>query len=136
MERMTTQTKIIVATAAVLAVVDISVRAFLPARTVIVHDGNHTSNVLTVRQLRLVDDTGNVKLDMKVNSSGEPGLLMFDSNGAERLQLDTFQNIPSLILMDRDENRRVYFGMDGDSGEGVYNSYTSGEAVTHERHDD
>ena len=135
MERMTTQTKIIVATAAVLAVVDIAVRAFLPARTVVIREANTNANVLTVRQLRIVDDSGEVKMDLKVNSNGDPGMLMFDSTGTERLQLDTFQNIPSLILLDQAENRRVYFGMDSGSGDGVYNTYTSEDAVSHDRHD-
>jgi hypothetical protein len=134
MERMTTQTKIIVATAAVLAVVDIAVRAFLPARTVVIREGN-TSGTLTVRQLRIVDEAGNIKMDLKVNRDGDPGLLMFDSTGTERLQLDTFQNIPSLILMDQDENRRVYFGMERDSGEGAYHTYSNDETYPHERHD-
>ena len=136
MERMTTQTKIIVATAAALAVVDVAVRAFLPARTIIIHEGNSNANVLTVQQLRIVDNAGNVKMDMKVNSNGDPGLLMFDSTGTERLQLDSFQNIPSLILMDQDENRRVYFGMQGDSGDALQTNYSAEEAITHERHDD
>ncbi len=135
MERMTTQTKIIVATAAVLAVVDIAVRAFLPARTVVIREANTNSDILTVRQLRIVDNNGDVKIDLKVNSNGDPGMLMFDSTGTERLQLDTFQNIPSLILLDRDENRRVYFGMDSGSGDGIYNTYTTQDALSHDRND-
>ncbi|MCX6365692.1 MAG: hypothetical protein NTX57_03160 [Armatimonadetes bacterium] len=138
---MTTQTKIIVATAAVLAVVDIAVRAFLPTRTVVVHEmsavpANTNASVLTVRQLRIVDDSGEVKMDMKVNSQGNPGILMFDSSGTERLQLDTFQDIPSLILMDSNENRRVYFGMESGSGSGTYQNYDEGNAVAHDRNDD
>ena len=136
MERMTTQTKIIVATATALAVVDIAVRAFLPARTVVIRGANTDADVLTVRQLRIVDNDGEVKMDFKVNSNGDPGMLMFDSNGTERLQLDTFQNIPSLILMDTQENRRVYFGMDRTSGEGLYQNHSEAEAVVHERNDD
>ena len=140
MERMTTQTKIIVATAAVLAVVDIAVRAFLPTRTVVVHEmaapANTNASVLTVRQLQIVDESGQVKMDMKVNSQGNPGILMFDSSGTERLQLDTFQDIPSLILMDSNENRRVYFGMDSGSGSGTYQNYDEDTAVAHDRNDD
>jgi hypothetical protein len=135
MERMTTQTKIIVATAAALAVVDIAVRAFLPARTVVIREANTNANTLTVRQLRIVDDAGTVKMDLKVNSNGDPGLLMFDSTGTERLQLDTFQNIPSLILLDQDENRRVYFGMESDTGDGTFHNYSADQASPHIRHD-
>lgn len=135
MERMTTQTKIIVATAAALAVVDIAVRAFLPARTVVIREANTNADVLTVRQLRIVDERGEVKMDLKVNRSGDPGLLMFDRTGTERLQLDTFQAIPSLILMDQDENRRVYFGMDSGTGEGSFQNYSAIEAIPHERND-
>lgn len=139
MERMTTQTKIIVATAAVLAIVDIAVRAFLPARTIVIRESapapsSVSADVLTVRQLRVVDHAGNVKVELKVNSDSQPGLLMFDSNGVERLQLDTFQGIPSLILNDEQENRRVYFGM-GDSGEGSYQVYSADDAIPHERND-
>jgi hypothetical protein len=136
MERMTTQTKIIVATAAALALVDIAVRAFLPARTVVIREANTNANVLTVRQLRIVDNNGEIKMDLKVNSNGDPGMLMFDSTGTERLQLDTFQNIPSLILMDSSEKRRVYFGMERATGEGLYQNHDEDEAITHERNDD
>lgn len=143
MERMTTQTKIIVATAAVLAVVDIAVRAFLPARTVVIREAapapvmmtGQSADVLTVRQLRIVDESGNVKIDMKVNSNSDPGILMFDNSGTERLQIDTFQGIPSLILNDEQENRRVYFGMDSSSGDGSYQTYTADSAIPHDRND-
>jgi hypothetical protein len=143
MERMTTQTKIIVTTAAVLAVVDIAVRAFLPARTVVIREvapapvrmTGQSADVLTVRQLRIVDDAGNVKIEMKVNSDNDPGILMFDNSGTERLQLDTFQGIPSLILNDEQENRRVYFGMDSSTGEGSYQTYDADQAISHERND-
>jgi hypothetical protein len=141
MERMTTQTKIIVATAAVLAVVDIAVRAFLPARTVVIREASPVSavtqsaDVLTVRQLRIVDGEGNVKIELKVNGNNDPGMLMFDNKGTERLQLDTFQGVPSLILNDDQELRRVYFGMSSSTGEGMYQTYDDSAAVPHERND-
>lgn len=120
MVRMNPQTKIIVATAAALAAIDIAVRLLAPSpRTVVIRTGGGGEEIVA-RTIRLIDDSGRDRAVLKVDEQGEPGLLMFDRNGVERLQLDTFQNTPSLILMDRDERRRVYFGMDNDTGEGLY----------------
>ena len=112
MTSMNAQTRIIVATAAVLAAIDIAVRLLLPTGV--------NGTVVSAREFRLVDGMGRAKAVLKVDPSGEPGLLMFDRNGAERLQLDTFQHVPSLILNDESENRRVYFGMDDRTGGGIY----------------
>ena len=112
MTSMNAQTRIIVATAAALAAIDIAVRVLLPA------GGN--GGVVSAREFRLVDGMGRAKAVLKVDSSGEPGLLMYDRNGTERLQLDTFQHVPSLILNDENENRRVYFGMDERTGNGIF----------------
>jgi hypothetical protein len=128
---MTTQTKIIVVTAALLAVIDIAVRVFLPTRTVVVREVSAPTEVVTTRMLRIVDDRGSEKAVIRVDKNGEAGLLMFDRNGAQRLQLDTFQQTPSLILMDREERRRVYFGMDTDSGDGQYDVYEAADAPEH-----
>lgn len=117
MTSMNAQTRIIVATAAVLAAIDIAVRLLLPT------GGN--GGVVSAREFRLVDGMGRAKAVLKVDPSGEPGLLMYDRNGAERLQLDTFQHVPSLILNDESENRRVYFGMDERTGDGIYQSADS-----------
>lgn len=132
MVQMTSQTKIIVATAFALAIVDIAVRVLLPTQTVVIHEGSSaTPDVLTVRQLRVVDDNGTVKAELKVNSSGDPGLMMWDNTGVQRLQLDTFRQVPSLILMDEQGSRRVYFGMDQGTNDGRYENYSAGEAVPH-----
>jgi hypothetical protein len=131
MVRMTDQTKIIVATAVALVIVDIAVRLFLPTRTVVIRDTQARGDVLTVRQLRVVDDNGNIKAQLKVNSDGEPGLLMWDRTGTERLQLDTFHQVPSLILLDENQNRRVYFGMDRASNDGQYENYSAETAQAH-----
>ena len=131
MVRMTDQTKIIVATAVALVIVDIAVRLFLPTRTVVIPDGAGTRATMTVRELRLVDDNGNIKAQLKVNSEGEPGLLMWDRSGTQRLQLDTFRQVPSLILLDENENRRVYFGMDRSSNDGQYENYSAETAPVH-----
>jgi len=132
MERMTSQTQIIVATAFALAITDIAVRVLLPTRTVVVHQVNNNSgDVLTVRQLRVVDDNGNVKAELKVNSEGNPGLMLWDNTGVERLQLDTFRQVPSLILLDEGGNRRVYFGMDRFTNDGQYENYTASQAIPH-----
>ena len=112
MTSMNAQTRIIVATAAALAAIDIAVRLLLPTGV--------NGNVVSAREIRLVDGLGRTKTLLKVDESGEPGLLMYDRNGTERLQLDTFQHVPSLILNDENENRRVYFGMSEQTGDGLY----------------
>ena len=119
MTKLNPQTRILVATAFVLAVVDIAVRLFAPARTVVIHDSG-SAGVLTVRGLRVVDDNGNERASLRVDNDGEAGLILFDRDGTNRLQLDTWQYTPSLILNDREGNRSVYFGMDTESGRGLY----------------
>jgi len=111
--RMNSQTRIIVATAIVLAAVDIAVRLHTAPRAPV------SSGVVTAREFRLTDDRGNVRATMTVDRSGEPGLRMYDRDGTLRLQLDTWQNTPSLILLDRNENRRVYYGMENADGSGL-----------------
>ena len=122
MTRMNSQTKIIVATACALAVVDIAVRLFAPTRTIVVRPGGASVDTLTVRTLHIVDNNGESRVTLNVDDSGEPGMVMRDRNGINRLQLDTWQNTPSLILNTRDGNRSVYFGMENGSGQGLYQS--------------
>lgn len=112
MTSMNAQTRIIVATAAALAAIDIAVRLLLPTGA--------SGGVVSAREIRLVDALGRSRAVLKVDASGEPGLLMYDRNGSQRLQLDTFQHVPSLILNDENEDRRVYFGMDDRTGDGLY----------------
>jgi hypothetical protein len=113
------QTRVIVATAAVLALVDIGVRvAALRSGVASVNGG-----VVTAREFRLTDSYGNVRATMSVDDSGEPGLRMFDRNGALRLQLDTFQNNPSLILCDKEGQRKTFFGTNENTGNGILTEY-------------
>ncbi len=108
---MNTQTKIIVATAVVLVAIDLLGRALLPVRG---------GSVVSAREFRLVDSHGQSRAVLTTDRSGEPGLVMYDNDGQNRLQLDTFQHVPSLLLRDENETRRVYFGMDERTGEGRY----------------
>ena len=94
---MNTQTRIIVATAILLVAIDLAVRAFLPVR----------GGVVSAREIQLVDRLGRPRAVLTTDAKGEPGLLMYDAAGRRRLQLDTFQNVPSLILNDENEDRRV-----------------------------
>jgi len=110
--RMNSQTRIIVATAFALAAVDIAVRVATAPR-------NHSSNVVTAREFRLTDDRGNVRMTIKTDANGEPGMRMYDQTGTPRLQIDTWQNTPSMILMDREGQRRVYYGMENADGSGL-----------------
>lgn len=126
MTRMNSQTKIIVATACALAVVDIAVRLFAPTRTVVVREGRASADTLTVRTLHIVDDSGMAKVTLSVDENGEPGMVMRDRNGVNRVQLDTWQNTPSLILNTRGGDRSVYFGMDNSSGAGLYQNLQGG----------
>jgi hypothetical protein len=108
---MNTQTRIIVAVAAVLVAIDLAARAFLPVPG---------GGVVSAREIRLTDRFGQTRALLTTDASGEPGLIFFDKSGQRRLQLDNFQNVPSLILNDESEARRVYFGMDQASGDGLY----------------
>jgi hypothetical protein len=108
---MNTQTKIIVATAVVLVAIDLLGRAFLPVRG---------GSVVSAREFRLVDSHGQSRAVLTTDRNGEPGLVMYDNDGQNRLQLDTFQHVPSLLLRDENEARRVYFGMDERTGAGRY----------------
>ncbi|MGC4045192.1 MAG: hypothetical protein QM758_15480 [Armatimonas sp.] len=110
---MNTQTRIIVATAVLLVAIDLAVRAFLPVRN---------GGVVSAREIQLVDRLGRPRAVLTTDAKGEPGLLMYDAAGRRRLQLDTFQSVPSLILNDENEERRVYFGMDERNGAGLYQS--------------
>ena len=110
---MNTQTRIIVATAIVLVAIDLAVRALLPGRS---------SSVVSAREIQLVDRLGRPRAVLTTDAKGEPGLMMYDAQGRRRLQLDTFQSVPSLILNDENEDRRVYFGMNESTGAGLYQS--------------
>ena len=112
------QTRIILATAAALAVVDIAVRV-IPFN----HNSAATGNVVTASEFRLVDQWGNERATLAMDGNGEPGFKLFDRNGTMRAQLDTFENTPSLILCDKEGARRTYFGMDNDTGSGILDMY-------------
>jgi hypothetical protein len=121
---MNSQTKIIVACTLALISVDIGVRGGWLSR----HSQNLSctdcagSGGITVRELRLVDSEGNLKAHMYTDQSGDPGLVLYDQTGAQRAQLDTFNQVPSLILNAPDERRSVYFGMDY-NGQSVMTMY-------------
>ena len=106
------QTRVLIAVAIVLAVVDIAVRLATAPRAV-------SNTVVTAQEFRLTDKGGNIRAVMNVDTSGEPGLRMFDRTGTLRLQLDSFENTPSLILLDRAGSRRVYYGMENADGSGL-----------------
>ena len=125
MTRMNGQTKIIVATACCLALVDIAVRLCAPNPGAnncgtCPALGVGSDGVMTARAVRLVDNDGNVRGLWNTDDNGEPALWMYDRNGATRIELDTTENTPSLSLHDNDGNRRVYFGMDRNDGTGLY----------------
>ncbi len=124
MTRMNGQTKIIVATACCLALVDIGVRLLAPTPF-----GSNCSTcppltpgngVVRARAIELVDADNNVRGLWNTDANGEPALWMYDKNGATRIELDTTDTTPSLSLHDSDGNRRVYFGMDNTDGTGLY----------------
>ncbi len=111
MQRWSKETRIIISCALLLAALDIYVRFATAPKAV-------SSSVLTTQELRLTDRQGNVRAVMTTDRSGEPGLIMFDKNGTPRLQLDSFQTTPSLILMDQSGERRAYYGMSSPTGDG------------------
>lgn len=117
--KMNGQTRVIVATAAMLALVDIGVRV----ATVRAPGASMSNGVVTAREFRLVDQDGNARATISLDRTGEPGLRMYDRNGDLRLQLDSWQNNPSLIFLDNNGHRRTFFGTDIMSGQGVFTEY-------------
>ena len=74
--RMNDQTKIIVCTAVALVGVDLAVRALMMPRTVHVQ----TSDVVTAREFKLVDENGNLRALWK-DSAGQQVGLQFRGDG-------------------------------------------------------
>jgi len=105
------ETRIIIACAVSLAAIDIYVRFATAPKPV-------TSSVITAQEFRLADKNGNIRAVMNTDANGEPGLIMFDKSGTPRLQLDSYQTTPSLILMDENGAQRAYYGMSSPTGDG------------------
>jgi hypothetical protein len=116
--RMNDQTKIIVCTAVALVGVDLAVRALMTPRAVHVQTGD----VVTAREFRLVDESGNLRAHMYTDGNSEPGLIMYDREGRRRAQLDSFETVPSLILYNPNGERSTYYGMDF-QGRSILNMY-------------
>lgn len=110
--RMNSQTRIIVFTAIALTAVDLGVRGLIAQRTRVVHVTRNTSDVVTAREFRLVDDNGNLRAHMFTDEQGEPGLVLYDRSGTRRAQFDTFDSVPSVILCAPDGAWSSYYGMD------------------------
>lgn len=110
MVKMNSQTKIIVFTAVALTAVDLSARYWM-MRTM---TPTAPAGVVTAREIRLVDNNGNLRAQMTTDENSEAGLVMFDRNNVKRLQLDTWDNIPSLILHRDNGQRATYYGMEPD----------------------
>jgi hypothetical protein len=119
MQRWNAQTRIIVSCAVLLAALDIYVRFATAPKNV-------NSNIVTAQEFRLTDKQGNIRAVMKTDNTGEPGLMMYDKTGTLRLQLDSYQTTPSLILMDQNGERRAYYGMSSPTGDGELSFMTPG----------
>ena len=115
--KLNSQTRVIVGTAAALAVIDIAVRLIPFGHNTIITPTS--GNVVRAQQFSLVDQWGNERATLGLDANGEPGIKLFDRNGTMRAQLDTFENTPSLILCDRDGQRRSYYGMDNETGNSI-----------------
>ena len=119
MVKMNSQTKIIVFTAIALTAVDLSVRYAMMQRMAL---SNVQGGVITAREIRLLDNDGNLRANLRTDENGEGGLVLYDRNGVNRAQLDTWQNIPSLILSRPDGQRSTYYGMDTE-GKAMFDMY-------------
>ena len=106
--RMNDQTRIIVATAVALTVVDLGVRSLFLNRT----PAQANAGVIVAREIKLVDDQGNLRAHMYTDENSEPGMVMYDRANTQRLQIDTWEQVPSLILNRPDGERSTYYGMD------------------------
>jgi hypothetical protein len=126
--KMNSQTRIIVFTAVALTAVDLAVRGFLAQRAAPVAFTyaalQTSSDVVTAREFRLVDKDGNLRAHVYTDENGEPGMVLYDRNGTNRAQFDTFQSVPSVILNSPDGGRSTYFGMD-ENGRSILNMYGS-----------
>ena len=124
MNRLSRDTRIIIACAVVLAAIDIYVRFAAPAQ--------RNGSVVTAQEFRLTDKCGNVRAVMTTDAEGEPGLVMFDKTGTPRLQLDSYDTTPSLILMDERGAKRAYYGMTSETGDGelTFTNATGGTAAS------
>ena len=124
--KMNSQTRIIVFTAVALTAVDLAVRGFLAQRTAtpvaFSYPAMQASDVVTAREFRLVDKDGNLRAHVYTDENGEPGMVLYDRNGTNRAQFDTFQSVPSVILNGPDGGRSTYFGMD-ENGRSILNMY-------------
>src|SRR5690242_161431 len=113
--KMNSQTRIIVFTAVALTAVDLAVRGFLAqhvAPVAFTCPAMQSSDVVTAREFRLVDKDGNLRAHVYTDENGEPGMVLYDRNGTNRAQFDTFQSVPSVILNSPEGGRSTYFGMD------------------------
>ena len=111
MQPLNYQTRVIVACAIILGALDISVRFATAPKPM-------SASVVTAQEFRLTDKAGNIRAVMKTDNAGEPGLVMYDRSGTPRLQLDSFQTTPSLILRDQNGEERAYYGMGTADGAG------------------
>ena len=116
MNRLSKETRIIIACAVSLAAIDIYVRFATAPQFA-------TASVVSAQEFRLTDKSGNVRAVMNTDANGEPGLIMFDKNGTPRLQLDSYETTPSLILMDEHGDHRAYYGMSSPTGDGELSFY-------------
>lgn len=112
MNRLSRDTRIIIACAVSLAAIDIYVRFATAPKPAM-------SSVVTAQEFRLADKNGNIRAVMNTDADGEPGLVMFDKSGTPRLQLDSYETTPSLILMDENGKKRAYYGMSSPTGDGA-----------------
>ena len=121
MQKFSKEARIIIACAILLAAIDIYVRFSTAPKAV-------SSSVVTAQEFRLTDKAGNVRAVMNTDRNGEPGLVMYDRRGTPRLQIDSFETTPSLILMDERGQRRAYYGMSSPTGDGAFTFYGSNGA--------
>jgi hypothetical protein len=110
--RMNSQTRIIVFTAIALTAVDLAARSLIAQRTQVFHVNRNGGEVVTAKEFRLVDNDGNLRAHLFTDENNEPGLVLYDRNGTKRAQLDTFDAVPSLILLSPEGLWSSYFGMD------------------------
>jgi hypothetical protein len=123
---MNTQTRMIVCTAFALAAVDIAVRGLALRQGA---PATNINGVVAAREFRLVDSNGTVKATIAVDDNGNPGMVMTDKNGTRRLQLDTYQDVPSLMLFGPAGERRSYYGMNLD-GSSLVQMLDENERIT------
>lgn len=73
------------------------------------------AETVEARQLRVVDDAGNLRAHVGLDDAGRPLLQMFDADGASRMKLTLTDDGPGITLADTTGKTRAWLGFTKDA---------------------